>query len=59
MYYIGLDVTNRSSLEYLIDGRGKKIESERLLVAGSFSDTTYNINLNTPAVNNLFRGAAL
>ena len=31
MYYIGLDVASKSSFVYIIDGRGKKIESKDIL----------------------------
>ena len=30
MYYIGLDVANKNSFVYVIDGRGKKIESREI-----------------------------
>jgi transposase len=30
MYYIGLDVANKSSVVYAIDGRGKKVESKEI-----------------------------
>ncbi len=34
MYYIGLDVASKSSFVYVIDGRGKKIDSEEILTKG-------------------------
>ena len=30
MYYIGLDIASRSSFVYVVDGRGKKIESKEI-----------------------------